>query len=73
MSAALTVGEQGQPRNEQNLAGRTSGGEGEGWAWETGRVEENRSSGGKTLGIILLVMLVILAVIVGLSVWASRG
>lgn len=30
-------------------------------------------SGGKTLAMILLVMLAILAVIVGLAVWASRG
>lgn len=42
--------------------------------WETGRVEEdNRPSGGKTLGLILLAMLVILGVIIGLGIWASRG
>ncbi|GAA3247718.1 hypothetical protein GCM10020216_078510 [Nonomuraea helvata] len=41
--------------------------------WETGRVNgDKQPSGGKTLGLILLAMLVILAVIVALAVWASR-
>lgn len=41
--------------------------------WETGRVEEDkRPTGGKTLGFILLAMVVILALIVGLGIWASR-
>nr|SBO91491.1 hypothetical protein BN4615_P1005 [Nonomuraea gerenzanensis] len=34
--------------------------------------DENRPSGGKTLGLILLAMIGILAVIIALSVWASR-
>ncbi|GAA2212817.1 hypothetical protein GCM10009850_082790 [Nonomuraea monospora] len=41
--------------------------------WETGRVnDENRPSGGKTLGLILLAMIAILAVIIALSLWASK-
>ncbi|SEG75014.1 hypothetical protein SAMN05444920_104234 [Nonomuraea solani] len=35
--------------------------------------DEQRPSGGKALGYILLAMLAILAVIVGLAIWASRG
>lgn len=34
---------------------------------------EQRPSGGKTLAFILLAMLVILAVIVGLAIWAYNG
>lgn len=34
--------------------------------------DDNRPSGGKTLGLILLAMVAILAVIIGLSVWASK-
>jgi hypothetical protein len=34
-------------------------------------VEENRPGGGKTLGLILLAMVVILLVLIGLAVWAS--
>ncbi|MBE1589372.1 hypothetical protein ACFPOI_36225 [Nonomuraea angiospora] len=44
--------------------------------WSGGKLGDvkgdKQPSGGKTLGLILLVMLVILAVIVGLAVWASR-
>lgn len=36
-------------------------------------MEEQRPTGGKTLAFILLGMLVILAVIAGLSIWASNG
>lgn len=44
------------------------------YAWETEPMEEQRPNGGKTLAIILLAMLVILAVITVLAVWAtSRG
>ncbi len=35
-------------------------------------MEDKRPNGGRALGMILLAMLAILAVIVGLSVWASR-
>ncbi|SDG42581.1 hypothetical protein SAMN05421505_104103 [Sinosporangium album] len=35
--------------------------------------EPERPSGGKTLGLILLAMLVILGALVALAVWASRG
>jgi hypothetical protein len=34
--------------------------------------DDKRPNGGKTLGFILLAMVVILAVIVGLAIWASR-
>ncbi len=34
--------------------------------------DENRPSGGKTLGLILLAMVGVLAVIIALSIWASR-
>jgi hypothetical protein len=34
--------------------------------------DDNRPSGGKTLGLILLAMVAVLAVIVALSIWASR-
>ncbi|GAA0954242.1 hypothetical protein GCM10009560_77990 [Nonomuraea longicatena] len=44
---------------------------GGGAGWETWGVEENRPGGGKTLGLILLAMVVILAVLIGLAVWAS--
>ncbi|MEV4579320.1 hypothetical protein AB0K16_39330 [Nonomuraea jabiensis] len=49
-------------------------GVGAGWlGGKLGRVKgDKQPSGGKTLGLILLGMLVILAVIVGLAVWASR-
>jgi hypothetical protein len=42
---------------------------------EEGRAvtEPDRPSGGKTLALILLAMLLILAVLVGLAVWASNG
>ncbi|GAA1727584.1 hypothetical protein GCM10009734_35710 [Nonomuraea bangladeshensis] len=41
--------------------------------WDTVRVEsDKRPNGAKTLGYILLAMFVILAVLIGLSVWASR-
>ncbi len=40
---------------------------------ETERMEDKPPSGGKTLIMILLAMLAILAVLVGLAVWASRG
>jgi hypothetical protein len=41
--------------------------------WETGRVEDDKQpSGGKTLGLIVLAMLVILAVLVALAMWASK-
>lgn len=36
-------------------------------------MEEKRSNGGKTLAIILLVMLVILAALVGMAVLAAKG
>ncbi len=36
-------------------------------------MEDNRSSGGKALAYILLAMLAIIAVIVALGVWATRG
>lgn len=35
--------------------------------------DDKQPSGGKTLGFILLAMLVILAAIVGLAIWASKG
>ncbi len=35
-------------------------------------MDEKPPNGGKTLAIILLAMLAILAVLVGLAVWASR-
>lgn len=41
--------------------------------WETGRMNDKRPSGAKTLAYILLAMLAILAVIVALGVWATRG
>ncbi|GAA3123754.1 hypothetical protein GCM10020001_050550 [Nonomuraea salmonea] len=55
--------------------GRWGGGGAGGVGWETGRVNDDKQqpSGGKTLGMILLAMVAILAVIVGLAVWASRG
>ncbi len=36
-------------------------------------MEDKPPSGGKTLAIILLAMLAVLAVLVGLAIWASRG
>ncbi len=36
-------------------------------------MNKKRPSGGKTLAFILLAMLGILAVIIGLALWASRG
>ncbi|MBB5075605.1 hypothetical protein HNR40_001051 [Nonomuraea endophytica] len=36
-------------------------------------MEEKRPNGGRTLALILLAMVVILGVLVGLAVWASRG
>ncbi len=36
-------------------------------------MDDKRPDGGKTLAFILMAMLVILAVIVGLAMWASRG
>jgi hypothetical protein len=36
-------------------------------------MEDKPPSGGKTLAMILLAMLTILAVLVGLALWASRG
>lgn len=36
-------------------------------------MNEQRPSGGKTLAFILLAMLVILAVIAALAIWASNG
>lgn len=53
-------------------SGRTRGGGG-GGGWETGRVDDDKKpNGGKALGLILLAMIAILAVIVGLSVLATR-
>ncbi|GAB2939616.1 hypothetical protein GCM10027203_46790 [Nonomuraea fastidiosa] len=55
---------------------RRTGGEGtQGRRWETGRVKDDKQqpNGGRALGLILLAMVAILAVIVGLAVWASRG
>lgn len=34
--------------------------------------DEKRPNGGKTLGLILLAMVAVLAVIVGLAIWASK-
>lgn len=36
-------------------------------------MDDKRPTGGKTLALILIAMLVILAVIVAMGVWASRG
>lgn len=36
-------------------------------------MDDKRPNGGKTLALILLAMLVILAVLVGLSMWAAKG
>jgi hypothetical protein len=36
-------------------------------------MDDKPPTGGKTLALILLAMLAILAVLVGLAIWASRG